>query len=117
MPEDFREDRSLFTGEHVFEWTFEDDALLTPLAAAAALLADREWPALYDPDVLATAEVPAAAAVYAEDAYVERRFSEETAGLVPAMRIWLTNEYEHNGLRADGGRILDRLLAMVRGHA
>jgi hypothetical protein len=31
--------------------------------------------------------------------------------------MWLTNEYEHNGLRADGGRILDRLIAMARGTA
>ena len=58
---------------------------------------------------------PAAAAVYAEDPYVDRAFSEETAALVPTMRTWVTNEYEHNGLRADGERVLDRLLAMVRG--
>jgi len=53
--------------------------------------------------------------VYAEDAYVDRRFSEETARLVPSMRMWLTNEYEHNGLRADGGRVLDRLIGLARG--
>jgi hypothetical protein len=33
------------------------------------------------------------------------------------MRYWLTNEYEHDGLRADGGRILDRLIALGRGQA
>jgi hypothetical protein len=61
--------------------------------------------------------VPAAAAIYAEDAYVERRFSEETASLVSGLRPWVTNEYEHNGLRADGARILSRLLDLARGRA
>jgi hypothetical protein len=28
---------------------------------------------------------------------------------------WVTSEYEHNGLRADGERILDRLLGIARG--
>jgi hypothetical protein len=31
------------------------------------------------------------------------------------MRPWVTNEYQHNGLRADGARILDRLIALARG--
>jgi hypothetical protein len=33
------------------------------------------------------------------------------------MRAWLTSEYDHNGLRADGERILGRLLDMTRGRA
>ena len=117
MPEDLRADPTLFSGEHVFEWTCEDDPLLAPLAEATALLAEHEWPALYDADALASVDVPAAAAVYAEDAYVVRRFSEETARLVPSVRAWVTNEYEHNGLRADGERVLDRLIGLARGTA
>jgi hypothetical protein len=27
----------------------------------------------------------------------------------------LTNEYEHNGSRADGARVLDRLIGLARG--
>jgi pimeloyl-ACP methyl ester carboxylesterase len=115
MPSQFHEDVTLFTGEHVFRWTFEDDSELSPLGEAADLLAEREWPALYDPDVLAQCDVPSAAAIYAEDAYVDRAFSEETARLLPGMRAWVTNEYEHNGLRVDGERILDRLIGMARG--
>jgi pimeloyl-ACP methyl ester carboxylesterase len=115
LPEEFAEHRTLFTGEHVFPWTFDDDSELAPLRAAADLVADREWPALYDPDTLAACNVPAAAAVYADDAYVDRVFSEETARLVPSMRVWVTNEYEHNGLRVDGARILDRLIGLARG--
>ena len=49
--------------------------------------------------------------------YVERRFSEETASRVRGLRMWLTNELEHNGLRVDGERVLGRLLDLVRGRA
>jgi pimeloyl-ACP methyl ester carboxylesterase len=115
MPAEFRDDPTLFTGEHVFPWNFEDDQVLAPLREAAHLLAEREWPRLYDPEALGSCEVPCAAAIYAEDAYVDRTFSEETAAMIHTMRTWLTNEYEHNGLRVDGANILDRLIGMVRG--
>ena len=114
MPEEFREDPTLLTGEHVFPSSFTDSEL-APLAEAADLLAEHEWPRLYDADALRSCDVPAAAAIYAEDAYVDRRFSEETAALVPTLRPWLTNELEHNGLRADGARVLDRLFGLARG--
>jgi hypothetical protein len=96
---------------------FEDYSTLGPLREAADILAGVEWPRLYDLDVLRRNEVPAAAAVYAEDMYVERAFSEETAAEVRGLRAWVTNEYEHDGLRADGGRILGRLIDMARGRA
>jgi pimeloyl-ACP methyl ester carboxylesterase len=115
MPDEFRDDPTLFTGEHVHPWNFEDDERLAPLRDAAELLAHRDWPRLYDPDVLRSCDVPCAAAVFAEDAYVDRAYSEETAAMVPTMRTWVTNEYEHNALRADGERVLDRLIGMVRG--
>jgi pimeloyl-ACP methyl ester carboxylesterase len=107
----------LFTGEHVYSWMFEDYGELAPLRAAAELIAGLEWPRLYAPDVLAGNGVPVAAAVYAEDMYVERVFSEETATAIRGARIWLTNEYEHNGLRVDGARILGRLIDLARGQA
>jgi pimeloyl-ACP methyl ester carboxylesterase len=104
-----------FTGEHVYPWMFEDYSGLAPLREAAELLAQREWPRLYDPDVLASNEVPVAAAIYVRDMYVERTFSEETAARIRGARTWITNEYEHNGLRADGERILGRLIDLARG--
>jgi pimeloyl-ACP methyl ester carboxylesterase len=116
LPPDF-ESELLLTGEHVFPWMFEEYGALAPLREAAELLAQREWPRLYDEDVLRENVVPAAAAIYAEDMYVERRFSEETAALIRGLRPWITNEYEHNGLRADGGRILGRLIDLARGRA
>ena len=115
MPDDFREDDTLLTGEHVFPSVLDDVGELRQLREAAHLLAEKEWPRLYDPDVLAACDVPAAAAVYAEDPYVHLDYSLETAALVPTLRPWVTNEYEHNGLRVDGERVLDRLVKMARG--
>jgi hypothetical protein len=41
--------------------------------------------------------------------------AEETAVAIRGLRPWITDEYEHNGLRADGERVLGRLLDLVRG--
>jgi pimeloyl-ACP methyl ester carboxylesterase len=117
LPPEFDSDLDLFTGEHVFPWMFQDYGELAPLRDAAELLAEHRWPVLYDPSVLAVNEVPCAAAIYTEDMYVEREFSEETAARVLGMRTWVTSEYDHNGLRVDGARIVDRLLDLVRGRA
>jgi pimeloyl-ACP methyl ester carboxylesterase len=117
MPDAWAEDPTLLFGEHVLPWMFEDFGALRPLREAADLLAEREWPRLYDPEQLARNDVPAAAAIYAEDPYVERVFSEETAARVRGLRPWVTSEYGHNGLRADGERILSRLIDLARGRA
>jgi pimeloyl-ACP methyl ester carboxylesterase len=114
LPDEFRCTERL-TGEHIYPWMFEDYGALVPLREAAELLAAHEWPRLYDPAVLRDNEVPTAAAVYAEDVYVEREFSEETLAQVGAARAWITSEYEHNGLRVDGERILGHLLDLARG--
>jgi pimeloyl-ACP methyl ester carboxylesterase len=106
----------LFTGEMVYPWMLDDYAQLRPLKGAAELLAHTaDWPVLYALERLRQNTVPVAAAVYYDDMYVHREFSEETAREVPNVKLWHTNEYEHNGLRADGGAVLGRLLAMVRG--
>jgi len=114
LPDEIREDATLFTGEHVFPWMFEDYGALRPLADAAGILADYEWPQLYDAERLRANEVPAAAAIYAEDMYVERTYSEETAAVIRGLRPWVTDEYEHDGLRADGMRVLGTLIDLVR---
>jgi pimeloyl-ACP methyl ester carboxylesterase len=116
LPEAY-EDPELFTGEHVYPWMFEDYSALKPLREAAEILASVDWPRLYDPEQLRANEVPAAAAVYAEDMYVERAFSEETAAHVRSLKPWVTNEYQHDGLRAEGDRILARLIDLARGRA
>jgi pimeloyl-ACP methyl ester carboxylesterase len=117
FPDEFRDDPALLTGEHVYRWMFEEYGELRPLAGAAEILAEHEWPELYDVERLRENDVPAAAVIYAEDMYVERAFSEETAASIRGLRPWLTNEYEHDGLRQEGGRVLGRLLDLVQGRA
>ena len=103
----------LFTGEMVYPWMFDQFANLKPLKAAADILAEKaDWPALYDIDALANNTVPVTCAVYAEDMYVEMAYSQETLKGIPNSKAWITNEYEHNGLREDGERILDKLIEM-----
>jgi pimeloyl-ACP methyl ester carboxylesterase len=106
-----------FTGEHVFPWMWDDYAALRPQRAAAELLAGHAWPRLYDADRLRHNDVPVAATIYVNDLYVERAFAEQTAAQIRGLRPWITNELEHNGLRADGERVLGRLIDLVRGHA
>jgi hypothetical protein len=81
---------------------------------ATEILAEHPWPRLYDPDWLGGHEVPVAATIYVNGLYVERRFAEETGVAMRGLRPWISNEYEHNGLRADGERILGRLVDQVR---
>ncbi len=106
----------LFTGEMVYPWMFDEEPHLQPLKQAAELLADfDDWPALYDQQTLQANTVPSAAAVYYNDMYVVRAFSEETARTIRGMRTWVTNEYEHNALRLDGEQVFSHLLDMLHG--
>jgi pimeloyl-ACP methyl ester carboxylesterase len=106
----------LFTGEMVYPWVLEHDPALRPLAAAGELLAQRaDWPALYDAAQLARTDIPVAAAVYAADMYVPAELSLQTAAAIRGLRAWITNEYEHDGLRVSNGAVLDRLIAMAQG--
>ncbi len=40
---------------------------------------------------------------------------QETAKHIRGIRQWVTNEYAHSGIRDDGARIFEQLLAMARG--
>lgn len=112
MPPEWADDPTLMTGEHVFPWMFDEFAGLAPFREAAELLALRPWGPLYDPAVLAVNEVPCAAAIYVDDMYVPRAFSEQTARQIRGLRPWITNEFEHDGLHS--GKVLGRLIEMVR---
>jgi len=105
-----------FTGEMIYPWMFNEYKYLRPMQETAELLATYDdWPRLCDTAVLQANTVPCAAAIYYDDMYVERTFSEETARNIQGIKIWVTNEYEHNALRADGETVLNRLLGMLRG--
>lgn len=73
-----------------------------------------ELPALYELDRLAANEVPAVAAVYHDDMYVDREQALATAGAVRGLRTWVADAYAHDGVRADAA-VLDRPIAMADG--
>ena len=105
----------LLTGEMVYPWYFEEDPALAPLQEVAGLLAAKsDWPGLYNLERLAANTVPAAAAVYAEDIYVDRDLSLETADQVRGLQVWETADFHHDGISDDGEAIFRRLLAMCR---
>ncbi|MEU7486496.1 alpha/beta fold hydrolase [Streptomyces sp. NPDC042319] len=105
-----------FTGETIFPWLFDTDPALRPLKETAHALAERtDWPDLYDAERLAACEVPVVAAVYADDMYVDAGHSLRTAERIRGLRAWVTNEWEHDGLTASDGAVMDQLLRMVRG--
>ncbi len=107
-------DEVLLTGEMVYPWMLEDDPSLRPYREVAHALAERAgWSRLYDPAVLSANTVPVAAAVYAEDMYVDRDLSLAAAAGVGAMRTWLTDAFEHDGLR-ESPAVLERLLRMTQ---
>ncbi|WP_460071841.1 alpha/beta fold hydrolase [Streptomyces sp. YKOK-I1] len=108
----------LLTGETIHPWMFDTDPALRPLRETAGLLAaSTDWTPLYDPARLAANEVPVAAAIYHDDLYVDTAHSLRTARAIRGLRTWVTDEFEHDGVRAGGPRVLDRLLALVRDEA
>jgi len=103
-----------FTGEMVAPGMLDDYKSLQPLKEVAEILAQKsDWGKLYDLDQLAKNEVPVSAISYYDDMYVPVEWSEETARHVGNFRIWVTNEWEHNGIGVDGPRILSRLLSQL----
>ncbi|CAM5714988.1 Pimeloyl-ACP methyl ester carboxylesterase OS=Streptomyces albaduncus OX=68172 GN=FHS32_002622 PE=3 SV=1 [Streptomyces griseoloalbus] len=46
--------------------------------------------------------------------YVDTAHSLATARAVRGLRTWVTDEFEHDGVRTGGPRVLDRLLALAR---
>ncbi len=109
-------DPIFFTGEMIYPWMFDEYQCLKPLKETARILAEySDWPELYDVNVLRRNDVPCAATVYFDDMYVDRELSLETAHQISGLKLWITNEYEHDGIRLDGANLLDRMLAMMTG--
>jgi hypothetical protein len=114
-----------FFGEMVFPWMSEDYAELSGVglkAVAEALSMKTDWPALYNADhmgeVLASGRTQAAAAVYYDDMFVD--FNEYMKVTVPGgplikCKVYVTNIYQHSGLRDDGANIFAKLYGMAVG--
>jgi pimeloyl-ACP methyl ester carboxylesterase len=92
-----------FTGEMMFPWMLEEIRSLRPFRAGAEALARRErYSVLYDPQRLAANDVPVAAVIYHDDMYVDAGLSLDTAAAVGNVDHWITNEFEHDGIRQSG---------------
>ncbi|MHA6669313.1 alpha/beta fold hydrolase [Homoserinimonas sp. A447] len=103
----------VFTGEMMFPWMMEEIRSLRPFAAAANALAEYDdYTTLYDPERLAVNEVPVAAIGYFDDMYVDLGYSLETERALGNSRLWITNEFEHDGIRQDA-TIVRRLIDTV----
>lgn len=115
---DVNAERFYFTGEMVSPSMLDDYKSLQPFREVAEILAQKnDWGALYDLGQLAKNVVPISAISYYDDMYVPVEFSEETARHVGNFRIWVTNEWEHNGIVIDGPRILSRLMSQLNERA
>ncbi|MBK1830837.1 alpha/beta fold hydrolase [Verrucomicrobiaceae bacterium R5-34] len=111
---DAAEGRFIFTGEMIAPSMLDDYIALQPLKECAEILAQKsDWGPLYDLEQLARNEVPVVAISYYDDMYVPIEWSAETAKHIPHFQIWVTNEWEHNGIGVDGPRIFGRLLEML----
>lgn len=103
----------LFTGEMMLPFMLDEIRSLRPFKAGAEALAAREnYTSLYDPARLARNEVPVSAVIYHDDMYVDAGLSLETAAAVGNLEHWITNEYEHDGVRQSSA-VFRRLLAMT----
>lgn len=112
-PDDFREDLTLLTGEHVRRDWAQTVPAFQPWQKVAEGLSQVEWPKLYDAEAIAASGAEGAAAVYYNDLFVPVEHSMATAELMPGVRVRVTSEHEHSGLRT--GAVLSQLIDLAEG--
>lgn len=113
IPDDFLDDPTLFTGEHVREDWLNTVPAFQPWAEITKNLAQHRWPKLYNREALLQSEAQGAAAIYVNDAYVPLEYSLETAKLLPGVVLYTSSEYEHSGLRTSGTVVIQKLLDLA----
>eukprot|EP00591_Stephanopyxis_turris_P012323 CAMPEP_0195531672 /NCGR_PEP_ID=MMETSP0794_2-20130614/36018_1 /TAXON_ID=515487 /ORGANISM="Stephanopyxis turris, Strain CCMP 815" /LENGTH=115 /DNA_ID=CAMNT_0040663563 /DNA_START=27 /DNA_END=374 /DNA_ORIENTATION=+ len=108
----------------VFPWMADGDyAELSGLgmkSLAQALADKKDWGSLYDETKmkLAFGNTKASAAVYYDDMYVDFDACMKVVkrgGPLEKCKVWITNDYQHSGLRDDGANIFVKLLGMAKG--
>jgi hypothetical protein len=120
------EDRpTLFFGEMVFPWMSEDYVECGGVgctALANALASKDDWEPLYDGShmrkVLGEERSRAAAACYYDDMYVEFNCAMKVCqrgNPLEKCKVYITNEYQHSGLRDSGAAIFTKLHGMANG--
>lgn len=124
---------TLFFGEMVFPWMAHGDFAEVSgrgmCALSEALAAKEDWAPLFDASNMRAAlggigdgglpRSKAASATYYDDMYVDfdcvmklvRR-----GGPLEKVKVWISNEYQHSGLRDDGASIVSKLVGMAKGN-
>jgi len=87
-----------------------------------ALAEKSDWPRLLDANqmkaALASGKCQAAACVYHEDMYVDFDACMQVTkrgGPLEKCKVYVTNEFQHSGLRDDGATIFSKLYRMATG--
>jgi hypothetical protein len=121
---------TLFFGEMVFPWMSQDYAELGGVgltAVAQALASKTDWGPLWDGPRMIKAlnddngrpKCRAAAVVYYDDFYVDFNASMKVtargSGPLEKCKVYITNDYQHSGLRDDGAKIFAKLYGMATG--
>lgn len=123
---------TLFFGEMVFPWMAHGDyAELSGhgmKSLSEALAKKRDWSPLYNKINMraaliggGSANMPpkckAASATYYDDMYVDFDCAIKLLGRgapLDGVKVWITNQFQHSGLRDDGANILCRLVNMAK---
>ena len=115
----------LFFGEMVFPWMAEDYAELNGLgltSVAHAVANKSDWPRLFDANqmraALGSGKCQVAACIYHEDMYVDFDACMQVTkrgGPLEKCKVYVTNEFQHSGLRDDGATIFSKLYRMATG--
>lgn len=122
---------TMLFGEMVFPWMAHGDYAEVSgrgMASLSEALATRgDWSPLYDKSnmrvaLLGTGGGPpkskAASVSYYDDLYVDFDCAMKLVGRggpMEGVKVWVTNEYQHSGLRDDGANIVCKLVSMAKG--
>ncbi|KAL7535338.1 hypothetical protein ACHAXR_006431 [Thalassiosira sp. AJA248-18] len=121
---------TLFFGEMVFPWMAHGDfAKLSGngmRVLSEAVSAKNDWSPLFDASNMRSAlgsvgktlKSKAASATYYDDMYVDFNCAMKLVkrgAPLEGVKVWVTNEYQHSGLRDDGANIVCRLVGMAKG--
>ena len=119
LPE-FAEDADplLLTGEMIYPWMFRRDRGPAPLRGRRRPAGrPRRLAAAVRPGPPRRQPGPARRGRLPRRHVRGRRLSLRTAREVGGTRVWVTNEWEHDGVTASGGRVLARLMDLAADRA
>ncbi|MCJ1316392.1 hypothetical protein MMC15_001713 [Xylographa vitiligo] len=106
-------DPILFTSEMIFKSTFNDFAEMRPLYETMDIIQHiSDWPDLYDEAQLAKNEVPAYAAVYLNDLYVDYEYSSETARKIKGCKTFVRSDMYHEALGTKSAEVMEQLFKL-----